>query len=121
MTVPVYAVAFLAILFFCFFSHKINARGPAIAIAGLIGVIGYIVILATKTPGSRYAGVFIAVIGIYAANGELFSLSLSLSLMFEFPPVLIELPVVQLFFSLGLARTFLLKRNEQQVPECKSS
>ncbi|GAA6008033.1 hypothetical protein JCM11491_006584 [Sporobolomyces phaffii] len=73
MTVPTYAVAFLSILFFCWFSHRINARGPAIAIAGLVGIIGYVVILATHTPGARYAGVFIAVIGIYSANALLLS------------------------------------------------
>ncbi|GAA5985674.1 hypothetical protein JCM5350_004133 [Sporobolomyces pararoseus] len=73
MTVPVYAVAFASILFFCFFSHKINARGPAIALAGIIAIVGYIVIIVTHTPGSRYAGVFIAVIGIYSANALLLS------------------------------------------------
>ncbi|GAA5895188.1 uncharacterized protein JCM6883_002346 [Sporobolomyces salmoneus] len=72
MTVPVYATAFVAILFFVFISRKIY-RGPAIAIAGLIGIAGYIVILTTHTPGSRYAGVFIAVIGIYSANALLLS------------------------------------------------
>ncbi|GAA5924553.1 uncharacterized protein JCM15063_005674 [Sporobolomyces koalae] len=71
MTVPVYATAFAAILFFCYFSHKINARGPAIAIAGVIGIVGYVVIETTRTAGARYAGVFIAVIGIYAANALL--------------------------------------------------
>lgn len=73
MTVPVYAVAFFSILFFCFFSHRINARGPAIALAGVIAIIGYIVILATHTAGARYAGVFVAVIGIYSANALLLS------------------------------------------------
>ncbi|BGP41928.1 hypothetical protein JCM10449v2_005925 [Rhodotorula kratochvilovae] len=71
LTVPVYACSFAAILFFVWFSHKINQRGAAIAIAGGIAILGYIVLLTTHTAGARYTGTFFAVLGIYAANALL--------------------------------------------------
>lgn len=70
MTVPVYACAFFSILLFAWLSHHFNQRGSFIIIAGAIAIVGYIVLLTTHTAGSRYAGAFIAVIGIYSANGE---------------------------------------------------
>lgn len=70
MTVPVYFMALVGILFFVWFSHKTNQRGTAIAVGGAIAIIGYIILLTTHTPGARYAGTFFAVIGIYASNGE---------------------------------------------------
>ncbi|GAA6063160.1 hypothetical protein JCM10212_006318, partial [Sporobolomyces blumeae] len=73
LTVPVYAAAFVAILLSCWFSHKINQRGTEIAGAGVVAIVGYIVVLSTTTAGARYAGVFIAVIGIYSANALLLS------------------------------------------------
>ncbi|GAA5820723.1 hypothetical protein JCM3770_005264 [Rhodotorula araucariae] len=71
LTVPVYACAFVAILVFVWFSHKINQRGAAIAVAGGIAIVGYIVLLTTHTAGARYTGTFFAVMGIYAANALL--------------------------------------------------
>ncbi|GJN92903.1 hypothetical protein Rhopal_005943-T1 [Rhodotorula paludigena] len=71
MTVPVYFMALVGILFFVWFSHKINQRGTAIAVGGAIAIIGYIILLTTHTPGARYAGTFFAVIGIYASNALL--------------------------------------------------
>ncbi|POY73511.1 hypothetical protein BMF94_3448 [Rhodotorula taiwanensis] len=71
MTVPVYAAAFACILFSAWASHRIRQRGSVIAAAGAVAIVGYIVLLTTHTPGSRYAGTFIAVAGIYSANGLL--------------------------------------------------
>ncbi|GAA5903872.1 hypothetical protein JCM6882_001336 [Rhodosporidiobolus microsporus] len=73
MTVPVYALAFLGILFFAFASHRLNQRGSMIILNGLIAIVGYIVVLTTHTPGARYAGTFVAVLGIYCANALLLS------------------------------------------------
>ncbi|TNY18958.1 MFS general substrate transporter [Rhodotorula diobovata] len=73
LTVPIYALAFLAILVFCWASHRVNQRGSAIAVAGGIAIVGYIVLIATHTAGARLAGAFLAVGGIYAANALLLS------------------------------------------------
>lgn len=70
MTVPVYAAAFACILFSAWVSHRIRQRGSVIAAAGAVAIVGYIVLLTTHTAGSRYAGAFIAVAGIYSANGK---------------------------------------------------
>ena len=63
---PIYALAFLAILLFCFFSHRINQRGTGIAIAGGISIIGYLILILTGTAGARLVGAFFAVGGCYA-------------------------------------------------------
>ncbi|GAA5862359.1 hypothetical protein JCM8547_007615 [Rhodosporidiobolus lusitaniae] len=73
LTVPAYGAAFIFILLAAYTSHKINQRGSIIILAGLVAIVGYIVLLTTHTPGARYAGAFIAVIGIYAANALLLS------------------------------------------------
>ncbi|GAA5980656.1 hypothetical protein JCM11641_000165 [Rhodosporidiobolus odoratus] len=73
MSVPVFAAAFLAILFFAYVSHKLNRRGLPIMICGFIAIVGYIVLMTTHTPGARYTGTFITVIGIYCANALLLS------------------------------------------------
>lgn len=64
LTTPVYGVAFFSILLFAWASHRNNKRGVWIIVAGVISIVGYIVLLTTHTAGARYAGVFIAVIGI---------------------------------------------------------
>lgn len=71
MTVPVYAAAFGCIMFSAWISHRVRQRGSIIIGAGAIAIVGYIVLIATHTAGARYAGAFIAVSGIYSANGEL--------------------------------------------------
>ncbi|GAA6033948.1 hypothetical protein JCM8097_000423 [Rhodosporidiobolus ruineniae] len=73
LTVPVYALAFLGILFFAWASHRVNQRGSMIILNGIIAIVGYIVVMTTHTPGARYAGTFIAVLGIYCANALLLS------------------------------------------------
>ncbi|GAA5934073.1 hypothetical protein JCM10213_008517 [Rhodosporidiobolus nylandii] len=73
MTVPVYALAFIGILFFAWVSHRLNQRGSMIILNGAIAIVGYVVLLATNTPGAHYAGTFISVLGIYCANALLLS------------------------------------------------
>lgn len=68
-TVPPYSAAALAIIFVAYGSHKTNKRGLWIIGSGAVAIVGYIVLLTTKTAGARYAGIFITVVGIYSANG----------------------------------------------------
>lgn len=70
MTVPIYAAAFACIMISAWVSHRVRQRGSIIVAAGAVAIIGYIVLLTTHTAGARYAGAFIAVSGIYSANGE---------------------------------------------------
>jgi hypothetical protein len=70
MTVPVYAAAFACIMLSAWISHRVRQRGSIIVAAGAVAIVGYIVLLTTHTAGARYAGAFIAVAGIYSANGE---------------------------------------------------
>ncbi|GAA5959743.1 hypothetical protein JCM8115_004847 [Rhodotorula mucilaginosa] len=73
MTVPVYAAAFACIMLSAWISHRVRQRGSIIVAAGAVAIVGYIVLLTTHTAGARYAGAFIAVAGIYSANGLLLS------------------------------------------------
>ncbi|KAL8292577.1 hypothetical protein RQP46_001189 [Phenoliferia psychrophenolica] len=71
LTVPPYVLAFISILAVAYSSHKTNRRGLWIIIGGGVAIVGYIVLLATTTPGARYTGTFLCVMGIYSANGVL--------------------------------------------------
>lgn len=73
LTVPPYSAAALAIIFVAYGSHKTNKRGLWIIGSGAVAIVGYIVLLTTKTAGARYAGIFITVVGIYSANALLLS------------------------------------------------
>lgn len=75
LTIPPYATAFLAIIFVAYGSHKTSKRGLWIILSGLVAIIGYAVILGTHTPGARYGGIFVAVIGVYSANGKYYPYS----------------------------------------------
>lgn len=69
LTTPIYLASFLGIIFVCNASHRTNKRGLWIIISGFVAIIGYIVVLSVSSAGSRYAGVFIAAVGVYGANG----------------------------------------------------
>ncbi|GAA6014330.1 hypothetical protein JCM10207_005423 [Rhodosporidiobolus poonsookiae] len=75
LTIPVYSCAFFGIIFFAWASHRINQRGSLIILNGAIAVVGYVVLMTTHTAGARYTGAFIAVLGIYCANGQRLFLS----------------------------------------------
>ena len=68
LSVPPYATAFLGIALFAWLSNKTQRRALWCIIASFIAIVGYIVFLTTHTPGARYAGLFIAVVGVYVAN-----------------------------------------------------
>lgn len=70
LTIPPYVAAFLSILFVAYGSAYSNKRGAWIVGSGAVAIVGYIILLTTGTPGARYAGIFIAVLGIYSGNGK---------------------------------------------------
>jgi len=73
MTVPPNTVAALSIWGTVFLSTKYKLRAPFIIAAGVVAIIGYIVLIATKRPGVQYFGVHLAAAGIYTGNSLLLS------------------------------------------------
>jgi MFS family permease len=66
-TVPPNFLAFLVVLLASWISDKIKMRGPLIATGLLLATIGYIMQLAAKTSGVRYAGKLLARIHAHTA------------------------------------------------------
>ncbi|KAH8825764.1 major facilitator superfamily domain-containing protein [Flagelloscypha sp. PMI_526] len=73
MTVPPYALAAFSIGVGVYVSAKYNKRGLVIIVAAFIAIIGYIILLTAKHPGSRYVGVFFSAAGVYTGNALLLS------------------------------------------------
>ncbi|WVQ73492.1 hypothetical protein IAR50_003064 [Cryptococcus sp. DSM 104548] len=68
LTVPVYALAAIAYVFFGRLSDKLQMRGPMIAGSLFFCLIGYIILSTAPQVGVRYAGVFIASMGLYGST-----------------------------------------------------
>ncbi|KDQ62291.1 hypothetical protein JAAARDRAFT_454866 [Jaapia argillacea MUCL 33604] len=73
MTVPPYAVAAFSIWFAAWLSSKYQVRAPIIIAAAIVAIIGYIVLITTKSPGPQYVGVHLAAAGVYTGNALLLS------------------------------------------------
>lgn len=56
---------FIAILATSAYSDRINARGPFVIVGCVLGIIGYIMLLAADTPGVKYGGTFLVATGVY--------------------------------------------------------
>ncbi|KIY44671.1 MFS general substrate transporter [Fistulina hepatica ATCC 64428] len=67
MTIPIYAVAFIFILLFCFISDIRKERGNYISITAGIACISFIITVAVDNEHVKYAFLCFAVGGIYAA------------------------------------------------------
>lgn len=73
MTVPPYAVAAASIWTVAVIAARYKRRAVFIILSALVGIIGYIVLIATKTAGRQYVGVFLATAGVYTGNALLLS------------------------------------------------
>ncbi|TFK24972.1 MFS general substrate transporter [Coprinopsis marcescibilis] len=73
MTVPPNSLAALSIWSTVWVSSRINRRAPFIIAAALVAILGYIILLTTKTPGAQYVGVHFAAAGVYTGNALLLS------------------------------------------------
>uniref|UniRef100_A0A8H8CMB3 Major facilitator superfamily (MFS) profile domain-containing protein n=1 Tax=Psilocybe cubensis TaxID=181762 RepID=A0A8H8CMB3_PSICU len=71
MTVPPNSLAAISIWVTVWFSSKYNARAPFILGAAVVAIIGYIILLTTKTAGAQYVGVLFAAAGVYTGNALL--------------------------------------------------
>lgn len=65
MTVIVYAVAFVSIIFSARVSDKTGHRAAVLLANATIGAVGYILLIATTSTSSRFAGACIVAFGIY--------------------------------------------------------
>ncbi|KAF4617158.1 hypothetical protein D9613_005941 [Agrocybe pediades] len=73
MTVPPNTIAALSIWGTVWVSSRVNKRAPFIIGAAGVAIIGYIILLATKTAGAQYVGVLFAAAGVYTGNALLLS------------------------------------------------
>ena len=67
MTIPIYAVAFVGILTFCFISDWRRERGHYITITASIATVSFVITVAVNDLKARYAFLCLAVGGVYAA------------------------------------------------------
>ena len=66
LTVPPYVMAFIVTLMFAWFSDRYHQRGLAAFGGGIIALIGFIMLLTTKSFGARYTGICLSVTGSYS-------------------------------------------------------
>ncbi|TFK40781.1 major facilitator superfamily domain-containing protein [Crucibulum laeve] len=73
MTVPPNTLASLSIWGTVWVSSRFNRRAPFIIGAAGIAILGYIILLTTKSAGAQYVGVHFAAAGVYTGNALLLS------------------------------------------------
>lgn len=73
MTVPPNVLASFSIWTTVYFSSKYNVRAPFIIGAAIVSIIGYILLIASTSPGVQYFGVHLAAAGVYTGNSLLLS------------------------------------------------
>lgn len=65
LSVPPYAVAAVATVAVGFWSDRVKKRGIFIMCIAPVGIVGFIMLLASTRPGVQYAGTFLGALGIY--------------------------------------------------------
>ncbi|TWU72757.1 hypothetical protein ED733_002484 [Metarhizium rileyi] len=65
LSVPPYAVAAVLTVVIGFWSDRVQKRGIFIMGCALVGVVGFIMLIATTDPAVQYAGTFFGAMGIY--------------------------------------------------------
>ncbi|TFK64617.1 MFS general substrate transporter [Pluteus cervinus] len=73
MTIPPNTLAAISIWFTVWLSSRYNQRALFIIISAGVAIVGYIVLLATKTAAAQYVGVHLAAAGVYTGNALLLS------------------------------------------------
>jgi len=67
-TVPPNMAAFITVLVTAYYSDKVKNRGYFIVGGAIIGICGYIMLLAANTNAVRYAGTFLIAIGVFQGS-----------------------------------------------------
>jgi len=65
MSVPPYAVAAVFTVYIGWLADRTRARGLCNIVVSLVGVVGFVMMIATDRPGVQYAGTFLGALGIY--------------------------------------------------------
>ncbi|PPQ85045.1 hypothetical protein CVT24_010230 [Panaeolus cyanescens] len=71
LSIPPNSLAAVSIWTTVWISSKVNLRAPFIIGAAAVAIVGYIVLLTTRTPGAQYVGVHLAAAGVYTGNALL--------------------------------------------------
>ncbi|KAH8998469.1 major facilitator superfamily domain-containing protein [Lactarius akahatsu] len=74
MTVPPNVLATVGIVFGAWLAARTGRRASLIIGSAVVAIIGYIILLTTKTAGAQYVGVHFAALGVYTGNALLLSL-----------------------------------------------
>ncbi|BFZ62120.1 hypothetical protein YB2330_003199 [Saitoella coloradoensis] len=73
LTVPPYAIASVLTLVIAALSFRVSSRAPFIIGSAAVAIVGYIILLASHTPGVQYFGTIVAAAGIYPATAIVLS------------------------------------------------
>ncbi|KAE8334925.1 hypothetical protein BDV24DRAFT_171785 [Aspergillus arachidicola] len=65
LTAPPYFASFLVTIATTWIADRLQQRGLMLAILSLIGAVGYVLLAICTSVGARYAGVFLAAIGVF--------------------------------------------------------
>lgn len=70
LSAPPYFIAGVLAIVATMIGDRLQQRGYPIAIFSILGAVGYILIAATSSVGSRYTGAYLAAAGVYPAIGN---------------------------------------------------
>ncbi|MCJ1286622.1 hypothetical protein MMC26_005968 [Xylographa opegraphella] len=65
LTVPPYAAAAILTIIVGYIADRTSQRGLCNIVTSLVGIVGFIMLLAGNSPGVQYAGTFLGALGIY--------------------------------------------------------
>ncbi|BAE57319.1 unnamed protein product [Aspergillus oryzae RIB40] len=65
LTAPPYFASFLVTIATTWIADRLQQRGLMLVILSLIGAVGYVLLAVCTSVGARYAGVFLAAIGVF--------------------------------------------------------
>jgi len=68
LTVPPNFAAFLCVLLTTFFSDRIRMRGPVMLVGSATAIIGYAMLLGSKSANVRYGGTFFVACGVFICS-----------------------------------------------------
>lgn len=68
LTVPPNFAAFLIVLATTYYSDRIKMRGPVMLVGCVVAIIGYAMLLGSKSPNTRYGGTFFVATGVFACS-----------------------------------------------------
>ena len=69
LTIPCYALGAITYLIVAWMSDRLQKRGVAVVIFGLVSVIGYAILISPVVNGVKYFGCFLVAMGLYVAVG----------------------------------------------------